>query len=284
MATRISRKLEYDDRFALQQADQAIRKDVIRALVELVTNCNDSYHRLEDAGVKVNGLIAIEVLSKRENSLIRIRDFAEGMNGEQMQSAVGTYGGATSGFSDGRSVRGMWGRGLKDAIYGLGHGHVHSIQDGQFYDATLSIKNGIPTFDLEVPVRATRGIRTQYGISSGNGTVIEIVVSRPDVSVPQFDNIRRYMERHFELREIVGSPLRQVLLRKLDGHYNLKEEVQLTYKPPVGTLVLDEVIRVPDTSADIHLEVFRSNEPLSTPAEERDTADGGLLVISCHVQ
>lgn len=46
-----TRKLEYDDRVAIQQADQAIRKDVIRAIVELTTNCNDSYHRLEDAGL-----------------------------------------------------------------------------------------------------------------------------------------------------------------------------------------------------------------------------------------
>ena len=45
-----SRKLEYADRVALQQADQAIRKDVLRALVELVTNSNDSYSRLEDTG------------------------------------------------------------------------------------------------------------------------------------------------------------------------------------------------------------------------------------------
>ena len=30
--------MEYADRFALQQADQAIRKDVVRALVELITN------------------------------------------------------------------------------------------------------------------------------------------------------------------------------------------------------------------------------------------------------
>ena len=42
-----SRKLQYADRVALQQADQAIRKDVLRALVEVITNSNDSYSRLE---------------------------------------------------------------------------------------------------------------------------------------------------------------------------------------------------------------------------------------------
>ena len=41
-----SRRLQYADRVALQQADQAIRKDAFRALVEVITNCNDSYSRL----------------------------------------------------------------------------------------------------------------------------------------------------------------------------------------------------------------------------------------------
>jgi hypothetical protein len=49
MKIEVTRKLEYADRLAVQQADQAIRKDVVRALVELITNANDSYHRLEDA-------------------------------------------------------------------------------------------------------------------------------------------------------------------------------------------------------------------------------------------
>jgi len=56
-----SRKLQYADRVALQQADQAIRKDVLRALVEVITNCNDSYSRLEDTGLRVKGEIVIDI-------------------------------------------------------------------------------------------------------------------------------------------------------------------------------------------------------------------------------
>ena len=48
-----SRKLQYADRVALQQADQAIRKDVLRALVEVITNCNDSYSRLKSTDQQV---------------------------------------------------------------------------------------------------------------------------------------------------------------------------------------------------------------------------------------
>jgi hypothetical protein len=60
MSIEIRKKLEYADRFAVQQADQAIRKDVVRALVELITNCNDSYNRMEDTGIVTTGRIIIE--------------------------------------------------------------------------------------------------------------------------------------------------------------------------------------------------------------------------------
>jgi HSP90 family molecular chaperone len=113
---------------ALQQADQAIRKDVFRALVEVITNCNDSYSRLEQAGWSVGGEIIIEVQRKHKNSVIRIFDHAEGMTDSRMDKVVGTYGEATSGIKEDKHVRGMWGRGLKDSIFGLGHGYVRSFK------------------------------------------------------------------------------------------------------------------------------------------------------------
>ncbi len=282
MATQIRRKLEYDDRFALQQADQAIRKDTIRALVELITNSNDSYHRLEGAGIPCNGQIEIEVQRRHNNSVFRIRDYAEGMGDDQMDKMVGTYGAATSGFKEGRSVRGLWGRGLKDAFFGLGHGQVYSLRDSSFNHCSLLIKNHQPTFVKDPPIHASRPIRKQYNMA-GNGTLVEVVVSRADIRVPQFDNLRRALERHFELRAIMSSSQRKVILRELDGKGKVKQEVELAYKPPLGTQVLDDEFNMPGFPAKVRLLVFRSDEPLSTPAEEGDYADGGLLVISRDV-
>src|SRR5574341_287115 len=148
----ISRKLQYADRVALQQADQAIRKDVLRALVEIITNSNDSYSRLEDAGLHARGEIVIEVLRKHKNSVIRVRDCAEGMNDLRMDHVVGTYGEATSGLKEDMHVRGMWGRGLKDAIFGLGYGYVNAIKEDSLYRSSLLLKDGVPTFNLDDPI------------------------------------------------------------------------------------------------------------------------------------
>ncbi|MCC7117099.1 MAG: ATP-binding protein [Anaerolineales bacterium] len=275
-----SRKLQYADRVALQQADQAIRKDVFRALVEVITNCNDSYSRLEQAGWLVGGEIIIEALRKHKNSVIRVRDHAEGMNDARMDKVVGTYGEATSGIKEDQHVRGMWGRGLKDAIFGLGHGSIHSFKGGNLYACSLLIKQGIPTFNLERPMKATAELRRKYEVPEGNGTILEMILSRDDVKMPQFDNFRNYLQRHFELRPIMSNPKRKIILRELATDGSVRQEHTLAYKSPKGEKILSERIKIPGYPAHAKLDVYRSGIQLSTRGEEGDYADGGLLVIS----
>lgn len=276
----ISRKLQYADRVALQQADQAIRKDVLRALVEIITNSNDSYSRLEDKGVQVSGEIIIDVWRKHKNSVIRVRDFAEGMDDIRMDVVVGTYGEATSGLKEDLHVRGMWGRGLKDAIFGLGYGYVNSIRDDTLYRSSLLLKGGVPTFELDEPLPADEEIRATYGIPEGNGTVIEIVLAREDVKMPRFENLRNYLQRHFELRAIMADQSRLIILRNFAGADRVKDEYVLSYKPPRGEMVLDERFEIEGFPAFARLQLLRSNIQLSTRGEEGDYADAGLLVIS----
>ena len=42
-------------------ADQAIGHDLIKGLLELITNADESYARLEAAGVKTSGRIEVEI-------------------------------------------------------------------------------------------------------------------------------------------------------------------------------------------------------------------------------
>ncbi len=276
----ISRKLQYADRVALQQADQAIRKDVLRALVEIITNSNDSYSRLEDSGKSASGEIIIDIWRKHKNSIIRVRDFAEGMDDARMDKVVGTYGEATSGLKEDLHVRGMWGRGLKDAIFGLGYGYVNSIRNETLYRSSLLLKEGVPTFELDEPIPATDELREEHGIPENNGTVIEIIVSREDIKMPRFENLRNYLQRHFELRTIMANQSRLIILRNLAGEDKVKDEYVLSYKPPRGEKILDEQFEIEGYPASARLQLLRSNIQLSTRGEEGDYADAGLLVIS----
>jgi hypothetical protein len=193
---------------------------------------------------------------------------------------VGTYGEATSGIKEDKHVRGMWGRGLKDSIFGLGHGYVRSFKGGNFYTCSLLVKNGVPTFTLEEPVRALVPVREKYGILEGNGTIVEIIVSRDEVKVPQFDSFRNYLQRHFELRPIMSNPRRRIILRDVTADREVRQEHILSYKAPKGDKVLSERIKVPGFPAWVKLDLFRSSIQLSTRGEEGDYADGGLLVVS----
>jgi hypothetical protein len=272
--------MEYADRFIRQQADQAIGRDVTRALVELITNCNDRYTILEGRGEKPDGIIVIEIQRRDKGSIIKVRDFATGMSSNDMDKKVGVYADATSGFKEGELVRGLWGRGLKDSVFGLGHGAIQSIHDDSFNSCSLLIRSGKAMYEREPSRAASRAIRKQLGINSGNGTIVEIIVSRDDVRTPLFDKLRRSLEHHFEIRSILGNPNRQVILKHIAASGAVKQELRLSYTQPVGSLILEESFQVPGTAADATLTLFRSDEELSTPGEEHEYADGGILIMS----
>jgi hypothetical protein len=98
--------------------------------------------------------------------------------------------------------------------------------------------------------------------------------------MPQFENLRNYLQRHFELRTIMASPSRLIILRNLAGKGRVRDEHVLSYKPPRGEKVLDERFDIEGFPATAHLQLLRSKIELSTRGEEGDYADAGLLVIS----
>ena len=99
-------------RLIKQQAEATIQ-NLIDAVVELVTNSDDSYIRLESEEKKHTGQIEIYV-SREKGGRVKefyIKDFAEGMSKEDLEKAI-AYGEEISGFIEGKSVRGLLGRGL----------------------------------------------------------------------------------------------------------------------------------------------------------------------------
>lgn len=108
------------------QAKQTIGT-LIDAIIELVTNADDSYRRLESRGETPSGKIEVTVRRKKggELELLKVLDEAEGMDLDKLMQII-EYGDSKSGFVEGQSVRGMFGRGLKEAILALGEGTVSS--------------------------------------------------------------------------------------------------------------------------------------------------------------
>ena len=272
MVTRISRPMEYAGRFGRQQADQAIKRDLVRALVELITNSDDSYRRIERQGIPVSGRIFIEVQRRRQGSLVKVTDFAEGMDGETLDRAVGTYADETSGFLSGEPVRGYFGRGVKDAILGLGEGTVTGTVDNQQHRAWLRIRANEPYYDAQTPIDLGDG-------SHPNSTVVEIRVNRDDIRIPQFDNLRTQLLLHFALRDITTDNSRTVILKNLNDRRS-RQEFQLRYQFPQGQPLLSDTCQLPNSDASCEVDVYRADIPLDTPREQGYTAQAGLLIKS----
>ena len=96
--------IQADPRLIARLVRGATQKDAVRAVLELISNSDDSYRRLEEKGINHDGLI--EVQYKKDGSCGRfsVRDAAEGMSYDEVSAAFRKYGAATSGLKDGKSV------------------------------------------------------------------------------------------------------------------------------------------------------------------------------------
>ena len=79
-------------RIIKQQAEATI-KHLIDAIVELITNCNDSYCRLEDEGKHPTGKVEIYISREKGGKCkeFKIKDYAKGMNRDDLEEAI-AYG------------------------------------------------------------------------------------------------------------------------------------------------------------------------------------------------
>ena len=99
-------KADIDPRY-VQLVMQNVIRDVFDALVELITNSDDSYHRLYSKGAitKDGGPISIEIERRiKDPSHVLVKDRAEGMTLEQMKEKIKRIGEKTSAPRQSRFV------------------------------------------------------------------------------------------------------------------------------------------------------------------------------------
>ena len=103
-------RISYGPRAFSQDAELAMGGNIVRALIELITNADDAYGDEEN-----KGKITVAVEHRRTKSWrVVVRNRATGMSGAEMVEKLGSAGERTSGFESGKSLRGHLGRGAKD--------------------------------------------------------------------------------------------------------------------------------------------------------------------------
>jgi len=267
-------RIEYTERAFDQDAAAAMRGRIERALVELVTNADDSYARLQEKGLRVSGVIRIEIDRHRLKPWkVIVRDRAEGMTLDEMKAKLCRSGGLTSGFHDGAAVRGLLGRGAKD-VAAFGFVTFESIKDETYYVCRLNPRGDYELFE---PMGATKAIREKVGISGGNGTCVAIDVD-PRYDAPRHNTLVEKLPAHYALRDIASDSTRKLILVNLrePGH---KGDV-LVYKYPEGKLVLEDEFEIPGyPKAKAIVRIWRARERFVEDAYS-PYRQGGILIKS----
>jgi len=285
MAPRILEEIKHHSRTLRQGAEQAIRKDIIRAIVELITNCDDSYNDMEKAGHKHSGKIIIDVGTIKKKKSIRIRDEAEGMSLEKLVRVLKVYGGMQSSSykKEGAYNRGLFGRGLKDSIMGMGEAKIISFHGGYFSIVKVTRKGEKDYVSAEddKPQKVTREVLKKYEVPfktkgglNPHATIIELEL-RDDIKMPRFDTIEKYLSTHFQLRYLVQKPKRNIQLKDFK-----KKKTEIKYYPPTGKTVLDEIIKTDNTKINVELEIKRSPVPLDVPEDNHPYSQGGIIITT----
>jgi len=248
--------------------------DAVRALLELITNSDDSYRRLEAQGLAHEGVI--EVLYEKDGVRGRfsVRDAGEGMSYDTV-SAFRRYGAATSGFKDGQSVTGFFGTGAKNALASMTDGRICTLKKNSFCELRLFLRDDCLKGELDGPQVATENVRSRHGIT-GDGTVAHFVADpAKGQKVPRFDTVYENLANHWRLRKIMTNPRRKVWL--VDDAERKRR--RLGYTMPSGEERLNQHFAVPCENYGefpIHLSIRRAESELQQEGADRP---GGLLII-----
>lgn len=269
-------KIETDPRLVARRVRTAIQGNAIRALVELITNCDDSYRRLEGENMPVDGRIDVLYQKEGYSGRFAVRDNAAGMSYTELSHAFEKYGAATSGFKAGKAVTGFFGTGAKNALGGMSDGRICTFKNDIFTECRVFLDGNNLMGEIDDAQPATAALRLKHEIDA-NGTIAYFSAD-PEKSqrVPQFDMVFQCLANHWRLRKIMTNRKRKVVL--INEGKNLKKR-RLTYCLQGGKEVLVERFTVPvDMHGDfpIRFSLSRAETELSQSGDERG---GGLLIL-----
>ncbi|MET4134849.1 ATP-binding protein [Pseudarthrobacter sp. PvP090] len=218
---------------------------VEKALVELITNSDDSYARLEKTGAPVTGTIHVGYERHHTGAVLMVTDQAEGMSFEEAARIL-TYGGAHSPLSRGEgNGRGYFGRGLKQAIFGLGHGWIETIQNGRFtrIDVFRGENGGYLYDDGEEDRRAFPADFARLGIPAGvaeSGTRVTIVVDNPHVTITQHATLLQSMSNNIYVRDVLDRRTVELMPVRAAGQHGTGDDgsTAIRFEEPPALLLI----------------------------------------------
>jgi hypothetical protein len=245
-----SGRVEYTDRAFAQDAAQAMKGDIVRGLIELITNADDAYEGMPPVRGDV-GKIVVEVEHRKKQPFeVTVRDRATGI--PNLVDAVTRLAGRTSGFELGKEKRGNLGRGAKD-LAAFGPVVFRTIHDGLYEELVLRMDG---TWDQQARRKPTDTDRQLIGVPRGTGTMVEVTAGARFVS-PRHDTLRRKLSTHYALRDIMSDAERRVELVNLNDP---EQRDLLTYRYPDTDVVYEDDVEIRGYGTMARLRLWRLPE------------------------
>ena len=280
---RYTDKFQATDRYIQEQANQTIKKDPVLALVELITNADEAYLRMEQNGLYPTGKILIRIAPRKVGEPIyEIFDNATGLDADEMMSKVKKIGEDVSGLTEETGGRSYFGRGLKECMIAFGKAFIYSIKDGKYYEySSLGVNLEERPTSRMATSKDYKNLRIKEGSS---GTLVRLFAVNPKIkSRPHFSNLARSLELHYSLRDIMSNPRRIVILQygTIDyrGNWDIRDEKKLNHQPPKAEEIMSKDLPIKGYDTTARLEVYRAYEDIPY-VQEKYARQRGFLVAS----
>ena len=254
MTIKKSGDLQYTARAFKQDSEDAMKGDVVRALIELVTNADDAYN-------SKGGSIQIRLLKSESPFQVKIsvHDKATGLDADGLEKAFARLGDLNQKFVGDMGTRGLFGRGAKD-VAALGKARFASIRSGKF--SSLEIDPIKAKFNMEdINESPTKSAYEECLLKEGeSGLTAELFVSTIH-RIPSATDMVAKLQSHVQLRD---------LLNRNEVFYfdeRSKLEVKLRGLVPTGEKVIDQELIIPRFKHPVKIEIYR------LPVKEISTLD-----------
>jgi hypothetical protein len=247
--------LKYTQRGFQQDAEEAMKGDVMRALIELITNVDDAYNGQGDGQIE----IVFNKSAEPYKGVFIVRDKAGGLNGTRMEEAFTNLGDKNQKAIADMGTRGLFGRGAKD-IAALGRARFLSIHKGKFSSLEINSRgeyqmdffDDVPTEEAYVDTNLS---------STESGLTAELYVHDRH-RIPSASEMIEKLQANVQLRDLINRnevtyyDERTKTLKRLEG------------LAPTGELVLDIDIPIAKYKLPVHLTIYR------LPAKEVGSLNG----------
>ncbi len=277
MKKKWSKIFETTPDYLREQAKLTCGDHPLFALIELITNSNEAYNKLEAKGIKHRGEIIIDIHPHRKKSRYTVKDFALGLDEKDISEKVKKIGGDQSGLNKKMGGRSFYGRGLKEALINFGCGEIESIKNNKLFkassaDVELTYEGEGNAFQID---------RNRLGAKPNeNCTSISLIAFREHIQkTPQYENLKDGLIKYFELRDILRNNSRKIILRYHRQGGIINEEI-LTYTPIPSNKIKEEKIKLNDfPKADLLLEIYEAEKDIPY-VQDKYLSERGFLICS----